>query len=173
VTTRPSTPEPRRKKQLVHKVVTVPGNFQRACDEFNSGRFFECHESFEEIWQEEHGDVRDLYKGLIQVAAAFVHISRGNYIGADRLCRTALGYLQKYRDGGAMGFDVERIWRDTADAHARVVALGPARLDEFDLTDRPVYQFDAAKLRVEAVRWTAWGFDKDGISIPTEIAVVE
>ncbi|MFN8617368.1 MAG: DUF309 domain-containing protein [Dehalococcoidia bacterium] len=42
---------PRRKKQLVRKSITVPGNFRLGCDEFNSGLFFECHERFEEIWQ--------------------------------------------------------------------------------------------------------------------------
>jgi uncharacterized protein len=173
VTQIPGSSPPHRKKQLVYKTVTVSGNFRRACDEFNSGRFFECHESFEEIWQEEQGDVRDLYKGLIQVAAAFVHISRRNYIGANRLCRTALAYLQKYRAEGAMGFDVERIWHDTADAHERVLALGRERMDEFDLARRPFYAFDAARLPAEAVRWQAWGFDIDGISVPKEIAVVQ
>ncbi len=157
---------------MVYKTITVPGNFQRACDEFNSERFFECHESLEEIWQEEQGEVRDLYKGLIQVAAAFVHISRGNYVGAERLCRTALAYMEPYR-GGAMGFDVDAIWRDTADARDRVLALGPGRMGEFVVAKRPVYVFDAEALPAEARRWGAWGFDKDGLSIPMEIAVVE
>ena len=169
----PSESQPRRKKQLVYKTITVPGNFRTACDQFNSGQFFECHESLEEIWQQEQGDVRDLYKGLIQVAAAFVHISRCNFVGADRLCRTALSYLEKYRAEGAMGFDVDGISRDTADAHARVLALGRGHMDQFDLSRRPLYAFDAAALPAEAVRWQAWGFDKDGVSIPMEIAVVE
>ncbi|MGH2632791.1 MAG: DUF309 domain-containing protein, partial [Tepidiformaceae bacterium] len=60
-------PSPRRrKKELVYKYITVPGNLAQACNEFNTGHFFECHESIEEIWQQEAGDVRDLYKGLIQ-----------------------------------------------------------------------------------------------------------
>jgi uncharacterized protein len=168
-----SQPAPRRKKQLVYKTITVPGNYERACAEFNTGRFFECHETFEEIWQEEQGEVRDLYKGLIQVAAGFVHLTRQNHFGAERLCRTALGYLAPYRAEGAMGFDVERICHDTEDAYRRIQELGPARLVEFDLARRPYYAFDAARLPAEAVRWGAWGFDREGNPLAMEIAVVE
>lgn len=163
----------RRQRKLVHKTITVPGNFRQACDEFNTGRFFECHETFEEIWQEESGEVRDLYKGLIQVAAAFVHLTRGNHFGAERLMRTALGYLAPYRPAGAMGFDAEAICRDAEDAYARIVALGKARIREFDLSRRPVYAFDGAALAAEAIRWQAWGFDAAGEAWPMEITVVE
>jgi hypothetical protein len=164
---------PRRKKQLVYKVVTVPGNYTRACDQFNSGHFFECHETFEEIWQEEQGDVRDLYKGLIQIAAAFVHITRANLFGANRLCTTALGYLAPYRATGAMGWDVDRICRETEEAHRRVIELGKERLADFDISRRPFYEFDPSKLAAEAQRWNAWGFDRDGNPLEIEIAVIE
>ena len=163
----------RRKKALVRKTITVPGNFRQGCDEFNSGRFFESHESFEEIWQEEHGRVRNLYKGLIQVAAAFVHISRGNFVGADRLLRTGVGYLQPYRAEGAMGFEVEGICRAAEAARGEVLAHGPAGLAAFDFALRPTYAFDERRLPAEAVRWGAWGFDSDGRALAMEITVAE
>jgi hypothetical protein len=162
-----------RKKQLVQKRITVPGNLARACAEFNTGLFYECHESLEEIWQEERGPIRDLYKGLIQVAAAFVHVSRGNYVGAERLSRTALGYLAPYRPGGALGFDVEQICRDTEDVHARIQSLGPDRLGEFEIARRPFYRFDSAMLATEARRWRAWGFDEAGAPEVRTITVAE
>lgn len=162
-----------RKKQLVRREITVPGNLDRACAEFNSGLFYECHESLEEIWQEERGPVRDFYKGLIQVAAAFVHLSRGNYTGAERLCRTALGYLGPYRAGGALGFDVEHICRDTEDAYGRIRGLGPERIREFEIALRPTYAFDRARLAAEAVRWRAWGFDESGSPETRTITVAE
>lgn len=163
----------RRKKTLVPRRITVPGNFRRGCDDFNSGKFFECHESFEDIWQQERGEVRELYKGLIQVAAAYVHISRGNFAGAERLLRTGLGYLRPFRAGGAMGFDVERISRAVETARDDVVALGTARMAEFDLALRPEYSFDESLLSAEAVRWGAWGFDTWGRSLEMEIVVAE
>ena len=164
---------PRRKRQLVNKRVTVPGNLRRACDEFNSGLFFECHETLEEIWQQDRSGIRDLYKGLIQVAAAFVHIKRPNHFGADRLTRTALGYLAPYRPAGAMGFDVEAIAADVEAVRRRVNELGTEHIGEYDLALRPTYDFDESRLQGEAVRWRPWGFDEQGHALELEITVVE
>lgn len=163
----------RRERTLVYKTITVPGNLQIACDQMNSGRYFDCHETLEEIWQEEQGAVRDLYKGLIQVAAAFVHVGRNNHFGANRLLTTALGYLAPYRAEGAMGFDVERISREAEAALAAVDFLGKGRVEELDLRLAPHYEFDASAVPAEAQRWGAWGFDRDGVSAEMEIAVIE
>lgn len=164
---------PRRKKRLVTKTITVPGNLAQGCTQFNSGLFYEAHESFEEIWQMESGPVRDLYKGLIQVAAGFVHLSRGKYIGAERLLRTAVAYLAPYRPAGALGFDVEAICASTEEMYARLVATGPSGVSSLDLERRPVFAFDAATLATDARRWQAWGFDTQGHALTMEITVAE
>ncbi|MBI5946527.1 MAG: DUF309 domain-containing protein [Chloroflexi bacterium] len=169
----PSSTSPRRPRQWVSRQITVPAALQRACDEFNSVRFFECHETLEEIWQEEQGDVRDLYKGLIQLAAAFVHVTRGNFIGANRLLQTSVAYLAPYRAEGAMGFDVDHICREAEAAHAAVIALGPGRLDGFDMALVPALACAAARLGAEARRWSAWGFDAAGSAIAMTIDVLE
>jgi hypothetical protein len=45
---------------------------------FNQQLFFEAHEVLEELWLPERGGPRDLfYKGLIQLAGAFVHVQKG------------------------------------------------------------------------------------------------
>lgn len=163
----------RRKKQLVTKTITVPGNFAKGCAEFNSGRFYEAHESFEEIWQLEAGPVRDLYKGLIQIAAAFVHLSRGKYIGAERLLRTGTAYLAPYRPAGAMGFDVEAICAAAENMYARLLAAGPEGVRGLDLGRRPLYVFEAGALAAEARRWRAWGFDDVGEPEAMQITVAE
>jgi hypothetical protein len=163
----------RRKKQLVTKTITVPGNLQRGCDEFNSGKFYECHESIEEIWQLEAGPLRDFYKGLIQIAAAFVHLSRGKFIGGERLLRTGTAYLAPYRSGGAMGFDVEAICAKAEDVYARLIRVGKDHVASLDLANRPYYAFDLDLVPLEAKRWSAWGFDEAGAAIPMEITVAE
>ena len=166
--------EPRQpRRRLIRKTITVPGNFEKGCADFNAGRYFECHEWFEEIWQEEQGAVRDLYKGLIQIAAAFVHLSRGNFVGADRLLRTGVGYLALYREDGAMGFDVEAIAASAAAAHARLLAGGPDGVGTIDLAERPRYAFEQARLASESQRWAAWGFDNEGRPLALEITVPE
>lgn len=169
----PTSATARRKKSLVRKRITVPGNLRSGCDDFDSGKFFECHEWLEEIWQEEEGGVRDLYKGLIQVAAAFVHITRGNFAGAERLLRTGAGYMQPYRADGAMGFDVDGVCRATEAVHREVLALGPGGLTSFDFALQPRYTFDERLLASEAVRWGAWGFDGSGCALEMEIVVAE
>lgn len=169
--TEPARAERRRRRTLVTKCVTVPGSLRQACEEFNDGRYFECHETLEEIWQEEQGPVRDLYKGLIQVAAAFVHITRNNHFGANRLLTTALRYLEPYRATGAMGFDVERIAQEADAARAEVNRLGPGRLDRFDARRVPVFACELSNLGEEARRWGAWGFDRDGKALEMEITV--
>jgi hypothetical protein len=159
-------------KTLTTKVITVEGNLREACRQFNAHQFFECHETFEEIWQEEQSDVRDLYKGLIQVAAGYVHITRGNYIGADRLLRTALGYLAPYRAEGAMGFDIDTICRAAERQHAELVANGPGQV-VFDPALVPIYTVDTSVLSDEARRWRAWGFDRDGTPLEMTITVID
>ena len=164
---------PRRRKQLVTKTITVPANLQRACDDFNAGRFFESHEHIEEIWQYESGDLRDCYKGLIQIAAAFVHLSRANFFGTERLLRTALAYLAPYRAEGAMGFDIERIASAAEETYNQAVAAGDAGIASLDIEQRPFYEFDPVAIGRDALRWDAWGFDERGKPLEMEITIAE
>jgi predicted metal-dependent hydrolase len=64
--------------------------------EFNQGLFFECHETLEEIWLEEHGDDREFYQGIIQVAAGFYKWEQGVLMGAIKLWRAGLQKLGGY-----------------------------------------------------------------------------
>lgn len=154
-------------------MVTVPGNLEKAVDQFNRGLFFECHETLEEIWQEEAGDVRDLYKGLIQVAAAFVHAGRDNRFGVHRLLTTALGYLAPYRDSGAMGFNVHEICAAAERLLDELPSLDQDRIHTLIPRSVPAYRLDEGRLAEEARRWGAWGFDREGNALEMEITVVE
>lgn len=65
---------------------------------FNHGEYFECHEVIEELWLQTPVDdiYRDLYKGVIQAAAAIYQEQRGIESGALGLHKTAIQYLAKY-----------------------------------------------------------------------------
>ena len=52
---------------------------------FNAGEFFESHEVWESLWHEVDGPERELLQGMIQIAAAFHHLVRGNIAGARYL----------------------------------------------------------------------------------------
>jgi len=64
--------------------------------EFNRGLYFECHETLEEVWLEEHGEDRLFYQGLIQVAAGFFKWEQGVPAGAIKLWRAGLEKLDSY-----------------------------------------------------------------------------
>ena len=59
--------------RLVNPVMEAQDDprLQKGIDEFNQGLFFECHETLEEIWQEDHGEDRLFYQWIIQIAAGY------------------------------------------------------------------------------------------------------
>ena len=70
--------------------------FLKGIDEFNQGLFFECHETLEEIWLEEHGEERRFYQGIIQVAAGYFKLEQGIPAGAIKLWHLGLEKLESY-----------------------------------------------------------------------------
>jgi len=66
-------------------------------DCFNRGLFFEAHEVLEVLWlQDRSGPEGDFYKGLIQLAGAFVHIQKGRHGPASSLFRLAEKNFAKF-----------------------------------------------------------------------------
>jgi predicted metal-dependent hydrolase len=64
---------------------------------FNQGKFFEAHEVLEHIWlKDRHGPNGAFYKGLIQLAGAFVHLQKKRPQPAASLFKLALANLEKY-----------------------------------------------------------------------------
>jgi predicted metal-dependent hydrolase len=98
---------------------------------FNAGKYFEAHEALEEAWNEEKGPVRELYRGILQIAVVYLHITRRNYNGAIKV----YGRSQKWlKDWPALcrGVYVEELRRNAEAAITEVQRLGPERLSEFD-----------------------------------------
>ena len=73
---------------------------------FNAGRFFDSHEFFEEIWRSTNPEPRDLYQGLVQVAAGMYHWTvRSKAAPAARMLERAVKRLEPFRSV-ATGVDV-------------------------------------------------------------------
>ncbi|MDQ3010628.1 MAG: DUF309 domain-containing protein [Acidobacteriota bacterium] len=62
---------------------------------FNAGKFFECHEAWEEIWLKAEGEEREFLHAMIQAAAALHHLQRGNLKGAQSLGTRAIEKLNR------------------------------------------------------------------------------
>ena len=77
---------------------------------FNEGHYFECHEVIEELWLQTpcEDPYRDLYKGVIQSAAAIYQWDRGVLSGAAGLYRTAMAYLKPFAPE-ALGLHVQQM----------------------------------------------------------------
>jgi predicted metal-dependent hydrolase len=66
-------------------------------DCFNLGLFYEAHDVLEELWlPERKGADGGFYKGLIQLAGAFVHLQKNRLQPSASLLKLAAANLQQY-----------------------------------------------------------------------------
>ncbi len=84
---------------------------RRGADEFNRGRFFECHDTLEEIWHGVRGEARDFLQGLIHVAVGFYHLGNGNLAGGQNQLEKGLKRLSGYGDT-FVGMDLATLRKD-------------------------------------------------------------
>lgn len=63
---------------------------------FNDQLFFEAHEVLEDLWLERKDENYAFYKGLIQLAGAFVHLQKDRLKPAAALLRLATANLRDY-----------------------------------------------------------------------------
>ncbi|HVC44018.1 MAG TPA: DUF309 domain-containing protein [Candidatus Binataceae bacterium] len=80
------------------RAVDSGGNFARGLELFNGGQFFACHEAWEASWKRSDGLDRQFVQGLIQAAAAILHVERGNLNGAASTWRKARARLDPLAD---------------------------------------------------------------------------
>ncbi len=73
----------------------------RGIEEFRKGRFFEAHEEWETLWMVSTGTEKRFLQGLIQLAAALVHLGRGRVEPSRRLLALALAKIQDAPEGFA------------------------------------------------------------------------
>jgi len=93
--------------------VKIDERFKKGLELFNHQEFFECHEVIEALWLETDpkDKYRDLYKGVIQAAAALYQFKRGVLSGALGLFGSSTVYLEKYKPS-ALGLDVQKLIRE-------------------------------------------------------------
>lgn len=80
----------------------------RGGEEFDAGRFYEAHEEWEHEWLDSEGVDRSLLQALIQTAAAYVHLQRGNPEAVASLAESARQHLDTVPEGH-LGVDVDSV----------------------------------------------------------------
>ena len=71
-------------------------DFNKGIVLFNSGKYWESHEAWEEVWKRHPENSRIFFQGLIQVAAGLHQLQRKIYHGVNKHFRNALWKLQPF-----------------------------------------------------------------------------
>lgn len=83
-----------------------PDAFYKAIREFNDSKFWQCHDTMEELWLITPYPLRLFYHGLIKIAVGFHHVQQNNYRGA--ISKLSQGVdLMNQMPPTLMGVDVE------------------------------------------------------------------
>jgi len=98
--------------------------FQRGLTLFNQREFFDAHEVWEDVWRAAPAEEKKFLQGLIQVAVALHHHSRGNLDGARSLLARAQRNLSEYPESYA-GVDLTSLRRQLADCQHALVSGQP------------------------------------------------
>ena len=69
-------------------------SLQEAIDLFNSQKWYEAHDAFEDIWNDLVGDERQIVQGILQVSVSQFHLNKGNLNGAMILLGEGLGRIK-------------------------------------------------------------------------------
>lgn len=116
---------------MSHCKRTAPPLLVQGIDEFNTGAYFECHETLEALWVQEPAPVRELYQGILQVGVALYKWRRNEYRGAIKLFQTGMAHLSPFAPA-CQSVDVARLIDDANRARKALIALGPERMSLLD-----------------------------------------
>jgi predicted metal-dependent hydrolase len=112
---------------------------------FNERKFYEAHDVLENLWlPDRHGANGNFYKGLIQLAGAFVHLQKNRLHPAAALFKLAKANLEKYPRRHEC-LDLSAVLQLIADwlfllesEHFRINPLTPANAPRLGLMARTV-----------------------------------
>lgn len=103
----------------------------RGLESFNQKNYFEAHEELETAWRAERGPVRELYRGILQVAVAYYHILNENYRGAAKMFIRARTWLGPFPDR-CKGIDLVGFRADYYRVEQELHRLGPEKIAWLD-----------------------------------------
>ena len=98
---------------------------------FNAREYFEAHEALEDAWNAEEGDAKRLYRGILQVAVTYLHVTRGNYNGAVKVHARSRKWLEGL-PAVCKGVLAGQLLKDAEKVIEEIQSLGPERIGEFN-----------------------------------------
>jgi len=103
---------------------------------FNHERFFEAHEIWEEAWRAFPGDPAYFLHGLIQIAAGFVKLQRGEPRGAALNLEKGRSKIERFAPS-RHGLEVSALLRETSRWISLTEEMSRTGRIEYDATTLP------------------------------------
>lgn len=128
--------------------LNAPEELYLAVAQFNEEKWYECHETLEELWVGRTGELRDFYQGFLQLAVALYHWRHGNFKGAVSLLAKGGDCLGRVPDL-CQGIDAARLAGEAAAFKAELERLGEERMAEIDPRLIPTVRLAAPEGRGE------------------------
>jgi predicted metal-dependent hydrolase len=101
---------------------------------FNQQKYWECHESLEEVWLEDRQDpARNVYWAVIQVAAACIHYRDKKIIGAQGMIMKSKEKFRRCRDMHILSdlMFTYLDWQELEDLVMKIPDGDKSQLDDF------------------------------------------
>ncbi|HAV75766.1 MAG TPA: hypothetical protein DCX53_00265 [Anaerolineae bacterium] len=117
---------------------------KKGLDLFNAGEYFEAHEALEDAWIAENGDAKNLYRGILQTAVVYLHITRRNYNGAVKVYDRSIKWLNGLPQM-CKGIHLGELRRNVDKVMKEIQKLGEERIAEFDMTLLKKVSWDEGK----------------------------
>ncbi|HKN47494.1 MAG TPA: DUF309 domain-containing protein [Candidatus Polarisedimenticolia bacterium] len=109
---------------------------EEGVDLFNRGAFFQAHEVWEVIWRKNPGEPAYFLHGLIQIAAGFVKLLRGEPKGAAALLLKGARKLERFSPG-RYGLAIDGLLESAASWNRTAGEMAAAGRTDFDRSALP------------------------------------
>lgn len=114
-----------------------PGQLLLAIRQFNSREWYDCHETIEELWLGETGEMKDFLQGTLQISVALLHWRNGNHGGAVSLLASGVNYLKRVPDV-CLWVDVPSLIADSDKVREALEELGKDHMESLESTLIPL-----------------------------------
>lgn len=102
---------------------TMPDAFWQGIEQFNQGKFYDCHDTLEALWMEAAQSEKSFYQGILQIAVSLYHLGNSNWRGAVILLGEGINRLRLYQPTFGQ-IDVEALVVQSAELLSTLQELG-------------------------------------------------
>lgn len=114
----------------------------------NAGHYFEAHEALELAWRADTSTIRDLYRGILQVAVMYHHVKRQNFRGAVKVYQRCMPWLAPFPPV-CHGINIGRLRQDCQAVYTELSRLGPNGISHFNLAFLKPVEFSLPETTID------------------------